>query len=73
MNVADQKLADMIETRATNMVHTSVDDALSSARHAAEPVILRAIALELQKSPPRTALVTGLHRELRRRAKEAKQ
>lgn len=55
---------------ADYIVHTSVDDGLCSARSCSPAAIRKAIAREAAKAEPRTALITGLERELRRRAKE---
>lgn len=51
------------------IVFTSVDDGLSSATRATENEILRAIEVEIDKDQPRTWLLKGLLRELRRRLK----
>lgn len=50
------------------IVHTSVDDGLVSATYAIVPTIRRAIAYE-RTHGKRVALIQGLERELRKRAK----
>jgi len=50
------------------IVHTSVADGLCSAGHATPVTIKKAIAYE-KRHGKRTALITGLERELRRRQK----
>lgn len=51
--------------------HTSVQDGLTTAALESDAVIRKAIAYE-KSHGKRTALITGLERELRRRAKERK-
>lgn len=51
-----------------DIIYTSVQDGLCSATYASPEVIKRAIAAE-RKGSKRTALITGLERELRRRQK----
>ena len=51
------------------IVHTSVSDGLTSARHETTATIKAAIQSEQDKANPRSALITGLQRELRRRGK----
>ena len=53
------------------IVHTSVQDGLCSATYATPATIRKAIAYE-KRNRKRTALITGLERELRRRAKGQK-
>lgn len=52
------------------IVHTSVHDGLLSATCAGVPTIRRAIKEESKRAKPRTALINGLERELRRRARQ---
>jgi hypothetical protein len=52
------------------IVYSSVGDGLISARHASDAVVERAIKVEAQRDKPRSALITGLQRELRRRDKQ---
>ena len=59
------------ESAIDYIVHTSVQDGLSSAEDASDAAVRRAIAHE-KRHGKRTALITGLERELRRRAKERK-
>lgn len=51
------------------IVFTSVDDGLSSATRATEQDILLAFEVERDKDQPRSSLLNGLQRELRRRKK----
>lgn len=51
------------------IVHTSVQDGLQSARTASDTAVRLAIKEESKRTQPRTALITGLQREQRRRAK----
>lgn len=54
----------------SSIVHTSVQDGLCSATYSSEATIRKAIDHERGlKRGGRTALITGLERELRRRAK----
>jgi len=53
------------------IVHTSVQDGLCSATYATPATIKKAIAYEKRHSK-RSALIGGLERELRRRAKGGK-
>lgn len=52
------------------IVYSSVGDGLVSAKHASDAEVERAIKLEAQRGKPRSALITGLQRELRRRDKQ---
>lgn len=54
-----------------NIVYTSVQDGLCSAGYASAAQIKKAIAYE-RRHAKRVALITGLERELRRRAKGGK-
>lgn len=51
------------------IVFTSVDDGLSSAATATEKDILVAFEMERNRDHPRSSLLKGLQRELRRRRK----
>lgn len=66
-----EAFADRVAARAVNLiVYTSVSDGLASAKHASDAEVQRAIKLEAQRDKPRSALITGLQRELRRRDKQ---
>jgi len=54
-----------------DIVHTSVQDGLCSATYATPASIRKAIAYE-RRHGKRSALITGLERELRRRANGGK-
>jgi len=54
-----------------DLIYTSVSDGLTSATYATPATIRKAIAHE-RRNGRRTALITGLERELRRRAKGGK-
>ena len=56
---------------ANDLIYTSVSDALVDATYEKPATIRRAIAIERKSKKPRTALITGLERELRRRKKIA--
>ena len=61
----------MSEKAIDNIVYTSVQDGLVSATDATPATIKKAIAYE-KRTGKRSALITGLERELRRRAKGGK-
>lgn len=59
-----------VSSAVGSIVYTSVDDGLGSARYSAVGTIKKAIAFErAKKRGSRVALIAGLERELRRRAK----
>ncbi len=59
----------MSEKTVNGIVFTSVSDGLVSAAHASVADVERAIKVEAQRDNPRSALIEGLQRELRRRDK----
>ncbi len=60
-----------ISDRVAGIVHTSVEDGLISATYDSVAIIKKAIAYE-RRHGKRSALIAGLERELRRRAKGGK-
>lgn len=60
-----------ISSRVSFIVHTSVQDGLCSATYESPAVIRKAISYE-RAHGKRSALIAGLERELRRRAKATK-
>lgn len=57
---------------AGDIIYTSVQDGICNATFATPARIRQAIAAEKCRKQPRSALITGLERELRRRAKGGK-
>lgn len=57
-------------TTPTALVNTSVADALSGAHAYPTRTIQNAIRLEQKRPWPRTALIEGFQRELRKRSKQ---
>lgn len=53
-----------------HIVHTSVTDGLNSAALASEAAVRGALKEESKRAKPRSALISGLQRELRRREKQ---
>ena len=60
-----------VETHAQELVHTSVQDALSGADFASIAVLKRAIQLEEKRRSPRIALIRGLKTEIRKQERAA--
>lgn len=59
-----------IERHAQSLIHTSVQDALSSAHHASIPVLKRAMQLEDHRTAPRIALIRSLRTEINRKERQ---
>lgn len=63
-------MSKLLSDAVSALVHTSVQDGLVNATYASPATIRRAIVYETQHGR-RVALINGLQRELRRRAKGA--
>jgi hypothetical protein len=60
-----------VEHQVSVLVHTSVQDGISSATHASIAVIRRAIHVEQSSDTPRVSLIRGLRAELRKKERAA--
>lgn len=60
-----------VERQAQDLVHTSVQDGISSAYHASTAVIRRAIHIEQGRDTPRFSLIRGLKAQLRKKERAA--
>ncbi len=60
-----------VEHQVSFLVHTSVQDGISSAIHASIAVIRRAIHVEQSSETPRVSLIRGLTAELRKKERAA--